>query len=347
MLVDRQALLADLKLCLPGVEKGTNASLEGFDTFWFDGGYIRTYNHRAAVSVPSSVIGLSCALDAPKFYKIISKLKAPQMEIAVVDGSIVFTCGKLEASMPVLDTKIQSMIKALGIDDVEFEAIPEGFLDAVVLCDIENNKSPQRGVYFDDNYALSSDGARANFCSFEGKSPTLYLDTPAVDSLIKLRSPKMMGFSKGWAHFQTDSGSILSVVVKNEKGFPADKVMKWINDIDSSDLLVGGKIPHTLGEAADRVAVFADTSAGAGRVRLRFTSTEIEISAKGEKGIVKESVSCETPLNDVDATFHLAVDAVRQACRVASEFYVVERGGKYVFVFLSGSYKQLVFAKKE
>lgn len=342
MLVNRKIFFKSLKRCLPEVEKGTNATLDGFDSFFFHDGFVSTYNARCAMSVPSFAEGFNCSLNATRFCNVISKLIGDDLELMVENWKVNITCGKFNATLPTQSSKIEPLLQALALNDIKFSPLPEEFMDAVCLCNIPKDKSAKRGLFFSNNQITSSDGGRCNVYTLSKKIPTFYLDLPEVKSLLKFGKPIEISSSKSRVHFRAEDGSVLSCATRNLKEFPIELINKWVSE-KGTDLLQG-KLPDGTKDSLARVCAASESSSFISCAIMTFSDKELEIRTAGADGMATELLPSEIEV-DRKISFEIRPDSVEDLPDGEIGVRLSEVLGKFLFTLSCGTFKKCIFVK--
>lgn len=343
MQVKKAELIAAMRKCLPGVDRGSSI-IEGTDTFIFTEDAIHSYNDAISVSVPFPLPTLKGAVKSMDFFRLISKMKTEVLEIVAVEGAWEIVSGPTKASITLVNSTILGHLQNLKIGDLAWRKLPENFLSAIRLCLMAGNTHPIRGIFVNGNTMVSTDAIRINRHMFKEEVGSFYVDDPAASELLKIGGFKEVATSDGWVSFRGDDGIVFSSKRKDAGQYPYDRIIAQLESFagESGKEDTHNRFPKDLAESVDRVAVLSSEVAGAQAIRLTLRKEDLIIFSERISGRVEEAVKWETPFKK-SPDLEIWVDSgfLREACRKIVQFSIRKNEHATVIVFQSDDYVQI------
>jgi hypothetical protein len=325
MNLTKTSLLEAMKKCLPGVEKGSSL-IEGADAFLFDGTHIHTYNDNIAVSVPVALDGMTGAVKAMDFFRLVSKLNVPLIQVSVAEGKLTFQAGRTKASLVMINTQVEGYVKELDLAGLEWLAIPTNFHEGIRLCKMSSNPTPLRGICVEGDQMASTDSARINSFRLSSEMGSFWLDDPVISELMKLGSPVQYAIRGAWFHAKLTDGTMFSCKRKDHTQFPSAAVKEQVEAITKAKTTgIQNRLPKALSEAVDRVSTMASgLNATSSLVRLTLRKDELELYTTKAFGDAEETVPWETPFES-DPNLRIWVESgfLTEAAKKVMDFHVV------------------------
>lgn len=344
MNIDKSKMLEVLKQCLPGIERGS-ILIEGSDAFLFANNRIYSFNKTVAVSVPIDMENWIGAVKAMDFFKLISKLNAPVISCEIDDSKLKLVAGRTKASIKLIESRVLEHIDSLELESQEFVELPETFYEALRLCKISGNGTPYRGIFISGKDIVSTDQSRINHYELESELPTVWIDDPSINELMKLAKASSMAVSAGWAHFKLENGAIFSTRIKDPSQYPKDILVEKIQAIQCHCELSALELPRKLPEALERVSVLAFDSkdASSSPIKMVVNSEGIQLYAENPSGSIEDSIPWDDGNKPDFQTFNIWVEApfLMEACRKVMMFAISnsEEDGQ-ALVFSAPNYTQ-------
>ena len=190
--LDKPKFLEAMKKCLPGVELGAS-TIQGADTFLLTPGAIHTYNDTIAVTTPVDTGDLSGAVKANDLYKLLSKMNAPIVTATITGNKLHISGGRNKSTLGLVDdSKVRAYIATLGLENAEWQPLPEGFMASVKVCKLSGNKSVFRGVCVgvapdgENSQVFTTDESRICVAPLRGSMPSIWIDDPVIADLTFL-----------------------------------------------------------------------------------------------------------------------------------------------------------------
>lgn len=252
MIINKQKLQEALEIVKPGLSN--KDSIEQATSFAFTKGNVVTYNDEISISHPVEGVEFEGAVVADKLYALINKIKKDEIDIELKDNEIIITSGRSKAGLT-----IASEIK-LPLSEVEtkgkWKPLPKNFNKFLKLAMASCGKDLSRPILScvhitKEGIVEASDGYRVTQCTLEEQMPIkdFLLPATSANNVSKL-NPTKVSEGKGWIHFQTEGGTVISCRVFEAK-YPN------INSILTMDETTRLILPKTIQEVLDRANVFA------------------------------------------------------------------------------------------
>lgn len=256
MKVNKKNLEDALTIVEPGLAK--KEMIDQTTSFAFYKDRVVTYNDEISVSHPVKGLNIIGAVKADKLYAFLKKVKTKKdqddIDIELKDNEILISYRNIKAGLA-----IQSEIKIPNLElPKTYEELPEGFNDSIKFTMTSCSRDMSRPVITcvhvnKDGYIEASDSFRIARCELKQELPinTFLLPASSAVEVVKF-NPIEVGFTKGWAHFRTEEGSVLSCrLVEGEfpDTFPIRK------SFTKTPLEI--KLPNSLNTMIERAIVFA------------------------------------------------------------------------------------------
>ena len=268
MKINKTELQKALEIVKPGL--ANKEIIEQSTSFAFINGNVTTYNDEISISHPLTGLKLTGAVKAEELYKLLSKTKGDEIEMEIKDNEIHFTSGKGKAGLT-LQAEIKLPLEEIA-DKEDWQELPDGFAKDVLFvaqaCSNDMSRPVLTCVHINpEGHIESSDGFRIIRLEKQiGVEESILIPATAAVEVAKLK-PINISLSKGWAHFQSEEGTVLSCRVFDDK-YPA--VGKLLN-VEGIELL----LPKAILEIIERAAVFAK--------RDHFLDEEIQVKIENKK----------------------------------------------------------------
>lgn len=280
MIINKQKLQEALEIVKPGLSN--KDSIEQTTSFAFTKGNVVTYNDEISISHPLDGVEFEGAIIADKLYALINKIKREEIEIELQENEIIITSGRSKAGLT-----IASEIK-LPVQEVEakgkWKPLPKNFNKFLKLAMGSCGKDASRPILScvhitKEGIIEASDGYRVTQCTLEEGMPIKDFLLPAnsANNVSKL-NPTKISEGKGWVHFQTEGGTVISCRIFEAK-YPN------INSILTMDETTRLTLPKTIQEVLDRANVFAHRdSLLEESVNVVVENNRFKISSEGDSG---------------------------------------------------------------
>jgi hypothetical protein len=249
--MDKKVLMDALEKVKPGL--AGKELIEQTTSFAFIKGRVVTYNDEISISHPVEGLDITGAVAAEEMYKILGKIKQEEIDITLKGSEILIKAGKGKIGLNLQKEIILPLEEIPEMED--WYDIPKGFFNAIKLVIYSCDKNPANAIMnsihvHQDGYLEGCDNYRLIQYRLEDKMPvsTFLLPIASAQNIRKL-APIKMGESKGWIHFKTKAGTIISCRILKDK-YP-----------DSANVLKAKgkalKLPKTIWEILDKATVFA------------------------------------------------------------------------------------------
>ncbi len=262
-----------------------NEIIEQSTSFAFVNKYVIAFNNEILIKHPIKNMDITGAIKADILYKLLNKIKADEIDIAITEKEIIFKSGKAKAGLA-----IQSEIK-LPLDEVttatEWVPIPEKFISALVFTKGSASKDTSRPVLMNvhitpNGIIESSDGFRITRVNINEIPITDEFLIPAqyISEIVKIK-PTHMSSTEGWVHFTNENDTILSCRIIDDEFPNMDNHLK----VDG----VNVELPEDIHSILDKASIFTKEGGSIdGVVNISLKKDTIEIHSQSETGWFKE-----------------------------------------------------------
>ena len=252
MKVNKEQLLKALEIVKPGL--ANKEKLEQSTSFAFINGRVATYNDSISVSHPVEGLEIEGAILAENLYKFLGKIKTEEIDLTLKGNEIILTSDKAKAGL-LLQTEIKLPLDEEVSEKGKWHTLPENFLVALsfvmTACTRDMSRPVLTCVHINDKgFFEGSDGYRIARYELEQELPISTFLLPATSAIeVHKLNPIKVSEGNGWVHFKTESGTIISCRILQDK-YPRT---------DSYFTQEGTKVvlPKTIEEILLRAMVFA------------------------------------------------------------------------------------------
>lgn len=346
--LEKAALLAAIKKVLPGVEKG-KTTIEGADQLLFTGTHVYSHNGLVAVAAPCDTQGQAFSVKGMDFFNLVSRLDDLMVILEIKDNKVKLKGGRTKVSMKLMaPDSILAYVDALGASSLEFEAVPEGFKDAVTICMLEGNVTPLKGVaigpHGEGSAVFATDSDRICIHDLPAQMPKFWVDDSIFLDAFKVGDPVGYCVSGPWVHFKFEDGSIFSAQTKECSTYPFVTCSNFISKIPESRVDVAGKLPKDISAAVARVAVLAGADERGSMTRMSFKQEGLELYAENDDGDATDLVPWDVPLeSDPGASVNVTIRFLTGAANKTMDFSLMSHeDGSHFLVFQSDKYIQMI-----
>jgi len=324
MVVDRNKLLAALKLVMPGVESGT-AILDGADTFVFQDGNIYSYNNYISVTVPFPG-DLKGAVKAADFFGLISRFAENDIKIAGKGTFWSIKCGGAKVDLVLLEESVTKNIQKMALNTEKWNVLPKRFFQGLSQVLMTSSKSSLSGIFGIHSVLVSTDEVRINWYDLDSSfKDSFWITDQAVKELIKLEGITQYILSDNWMHFQNDQGVIFSCKRLQQDKYPFGKIEKLISDNQYKAGDVANVFPDKLLAAINRSTALSMNIESYEAVRLTISSEGAEVYSERATGKYTEFVKWDAPMASISPmVIYIGVSMVEQGLRNSKSFYLKE-----------------------
>ena len=332
MRINREEFLKQLESVLPGLS--AKEIIEQSSCFIFKDKAINTYNGEIACS-QKSLLDIEGAVPAIPFISIIRKLQEEELEISLVDTTLLIK-GKQRKAGINMEQDITLPIDAVD-KPKEWKKLPDDFADAIAIV------QPCAGTN-QSQFAMICVHITSKFIeACDNHQVTRYRIKTDVENPILIRkeslrhivSLDMIKFSetKRWIHFRNSDGLILSCQHFIED-YPTDDI--------SEVLKMKGEplsLPKGLKEAVEKAEIFSSENTESNNVIVNIKKGKFKITGKGSYGWFTEIKKSKYDGDSLRFTIppKLLVELVQHynECEVSASRLKVN-GGKFVYVTVLG-----------
>ena len=287
MKVNNLKLQEALEIVKPGL--ANRDSIEQATSFAFIKGHVVTYNDEISISHPVEGLELEGAVSTDILYPLLLKIKQEEIEIEIKENEILIYAGKAKAGLA-LQSEIKLPLEEEIAQKGKWKELPKDFVKfinfAIPSCARDSSRATLTSVHITkEGFIEASDNFRLTQCHMETEMPTKNFLLPADSAMqvVKL-NPIKIAEGKGWIHFQTKQGTVISCRIF-EEAFP---------DVSSLLKMQGIKLilPKTMEEILDRAMVVAKRDKFTEEdVTIDLEDKKLKISAEADSGWITEEVA--------------------------------------------------------
>jgi len=295
MKINRQELLDTLSLIKPGL--ANNEMVEQATHFIFEAGEIYTYNDQITIShqLETGLDGIAIAANA--FYRLLEKLKEPELDCVIKDNQLVIKSGKTKASIAI-EKEIKIPVIDLPEDWIE---LPSNFNQAIKfsLFSISNDmtRPALTCLNISKDAVLSCDNYRVTEYKLDSKIKKKFFLAGSSARVLIRYNPVEYAIDKSWIHFTNEAGTIFSCRTM-QVDYP---------DVSPLFSVEGEKValPKDLIDTIDRTGVFVSTEFDHDKfIELDFQKNKLICKSKGTAGCVEESIKIKWDWEPVVLKIH-------------------------------------------
>ena len=290
MKIQKKVLQDALGIVKPGL--AGKEVIEQSTSFAFIGGHVVTYNDEISISHPVEGLELEGAIESDKLYQFLTKVKLDEIDLEIGENEILISAGKAKAGMALQNEIKLPLDEELGKKG-KWKSLPNDFTKYLVMCipscSTQSTKPLLGAVHVTKEGIIeASDGYRITHCILpdEQEMPVKTFLLPAKSArLVAQIQPVKIAEGKGWIHFKTDSGTILSCRILESDEFPNTSV--HLN-------ITGTKIvfPKTITSIMDRAGVFSkDAEKEVDLIQIHLKDKRLTIKARNNIAWFEESVN--------------------------------------------------------
>jgi len=290
MEINKKDLTEALELVKPGL--AGKELIQQSTSFAFMNGSIITYNDEISVQHPFTFGDkkLTGAVNAEEFYLFLNKVKTDIITLEVTGSEVLFKSGRTRAGFT-MESEIVLPINQIGKRST-WEELPGNFCSGLSLAMGAAGRDMSRPVLTcvcvdQQGTITASDGFKIMHYVLGTNLPTSRFLIPATSAVHIVRlQPTEIAEGKGWIHFKTQGGTIMSCRTFEDE-YPYEKMMGYV-DFDSIEL----ELPKITKELIERASVFYKREHILDEtVNVDIAKRSIKISAKSDTGWSEEDAN--------------------------------------------------------
>ena len=301
MKINKQELITALERVKPGL--GTNDKIKQSTSFAFLGDKVVTYNDKISISHPIEGLDLTGVIASKELYSLLKRIKADEINITSVKNEIKIKAGPIEAGLR-LEKEVKLPLEdELSIPE-EWNLLPDNFVSGLKFCmgcassDFAHPILTCVHVLVEGSMEASDNLRIARYTLQKKLTGVADFLIPAKScaEVVKL-NPSEIAETKGWMHFKTEDGTILSCRVWDDAY------------VDIGDFLEVEGVPVTFTkeviDALSRASIFSKRDSVLDEeVEIAFKNKRIVIQGSSDVGWIKETI--RTKYDDQSLTFTIA-----------------------------------------
>jgi DNA polymerase III sliding clamp (beta) subunit (PCNA family) len=264
--------------------------IEQSTSFAFIGGHVVTYNDEVSLSHPVEGLDFEGAIESDKLYQFLTKVKLEEIDIEVNDTELLITAGKAKAGLALQNEIKLPLDEELGKKG-KWKNLPENFVKYIAMCipscSTQSTKPLLGAVHINQEGIIeASDGYRITHCTLESNMPVKTFLIPSKSAKLMTQiNPEKIAEGKGWVHFKTTEGTILSCRILESDEFPNT----------SNHLNVKGEkiiFPKTISNIMERAGVFSkDSESEVDVIQISLENKRLTVKAKNNIAWFEETVN--------------------------------------------------------
>lgn len=254
MKIEKEKLKTALEIVKPGL--ANKDIIEQTTSFAFIKERVVTYNDEISISHPIEGLKIKGAVQAEELYKFLSKVKTKEIEIKKEGNEIILKSGRATTGYLLKDEIILPLSEEISKKG-KWQDIPENFLEflkfASMSCSKNMTDPKLTCVHVNEKGIIEScDNLRIVHCKLKKQLnvPTFLIPATSINVIFK-NKPIKIAQGKGWVHFKTKVGTIISCRTFKEKYVNTSKYLKPIKKG------IPIRLPKTLNEVLDKAIIFA------------------------------------------------------------------------------------------
>jgi len=282
--INRENLLASLDAVKPGLVSQSSVCFdEQLGKFIFMGGKVYAYSDEIGVCVPSDIRGAGFAVESGKFYELLKKINADEVDVSVDNNEVKIVADNIRAGVSCVPVD-EAPNFLVGVDELSWINIPDDFSDAIkmvlISCDRKTDVPILSCVHISsDGYVETSDVYRftryyLNDCGI-GLDESVLISYTAAAALLNYNVTKMAK-NDSWVYFELDNSGVFACR-RHSGEFP--DFTKLI-DVTGSNI----KFNDDLNVLLDSVMVFSSDGAKCKPINIAVGGGKAMVVAKGESG---------------------------------------------------------------
>lgn len=321
MILNKEKLIQALSLVKPGL--ASKELIEQSTSFAFMDGKVVTYNDEISLSHPVEGLEIEGAIKANEFYQFVNRVKTEEITVDITDNEIVFKSGRTKAGftlqkeikLPLNEVTEKGKWKKLPEDFCHFLSMAAGatghdLTEAIMTCVLVQQ----------DGYLVGSDRQKIMRCEVGEDIGVETFLIPASSALEAASlKPTKIAESKGWVHFKTKEGTVLSCRVFEDTYPDVTELM------EVEGILIS--FPDSIEEMIAQASVFAkrayilDES-----VDIKITGSKLRVSAKSETSWFRDTKKIES---DEEVEFSITPYLLQDILKETKDFRLSENAVKF------------------
>jgi len=210
--INRKELRDALEKVRPGLA-GQKELVQQSASFAFMGDRVVTYNDEISISHPVKSLDIRGAVRADVLFGYLNKLSTDEIDVDYTDEQIKISAGRATAGL-VLEKEVKLPVQEIG-EVGEWQAIPEGLVDAIRFCIPACSRDLSRPalscVHIAGTNVEGSDGFRITRYTLSKPFPISEVMLPILSaSALVNYDVTEVAEGEGWIHFKSDEGTVFS-----------------------------------------------------------------------------------------------------------------------------------------
>lgn len=334
MKIEREELLQQLELVIPGVSK--RDMIEQSNCFLFLKDRIVTYNDEMMISAKCET-GITGAVQAEPLLALIRKLSDAELEITSSDSHIKIKGKGRRLSAIRLDKQVifdYSKMEFPGEED--WKTLPDEFVSAVSrvyqCAGKDSSQFSLTCVHLHKKWIEAFDNFQITryFCKMDLKESIL-VPASTIKNVVSMDINKF-GLTDSWIHF-TNEDELLISCRTDKRDYPDTSP---ILEEEGSEIV----IPKGLSECVERAEIFSVANQDENVVEVTLGNETLQIKGEGAVGWYKEQITIPYKGEEihflVPPSLLYDLSSIKSTQCEVSEDKLIVRGEKWIYVTALG-----------
>jgi hypothetical protein len=289
MIIKVSEMKRALEIVKPGL--ANKEIIEQTTSFAFMNGRVVTYNDEISISHPVKGLEFEGAILADEFYKFLTKVKTEDIDIDLVTNEqIVMKSGRSKVGLTI-QTEITLPIDEELKHGKKWTSIPDNFMEGLQFacqsCSSDMTNPKLTCVHINEaGFIEGTDNYRICKYTLDKELPieTTLIPATAIIVVIKI-NPTKMAQGKGWFHFKTKEGTIISCRTFKEEYV---NLAPFLKNKKTGTVIT---FPDTIFEVLDKAQVFAQRKSSIDEsISIFVKSKVLTVKSESATGWFEEKV---------------------------------------------------------
>lgn len=280
MKIEKQQLQKAIETVKPGLSN--KEIIEQTTSFIFQGGKVVTYNDEISLSHPVEGLDLEGAIKAEEFYKLLSKLKKDEIDMAIEGNEVQLKSGRSKASFT-LTREIQLPFKEEIGEMGKWKKLPNEFNRlakfAMGACSTDMSEPVLTCVHVNEQgYLEGTDSYRITRCYLNGKMPvgTFLIPATSINQVLKIQ-PTHIASGNGWIHFSNGDGAVISSRIYQSEF----KDLSPFMEVEGVEV----EFPASIVSSIEKASIFAKRDVALDeQIKIDIMPKKLMVSGKSDTG---------------------------------------------------------------
>lgn len=328
-----EELLKGVKYVMPAVDQ-VQLVAENSDLITFSQDGLRTFDGTLFMFYPIET-ELDCSVKGKPLGDILSRIGGGNVRLSIEEeknGQFFLKGPGKKLKLPVIE---RNMDQFFLDEDLDFQKLPDDFMEGLSLCVYTASKDVTmgvlQGIYVDGNEMFASDNYRiGNYLMKDSIGAKFIIGRNHVEVLLKIGNFTEFSLDKSWIHFRGQNGERVGCrLIEGEYKF---EQLRKIMDVKEKGQY---EFPDNLGDLIHRAGVFSlQDSSQMWYVKLYREKDQLVVEGISEDGEYEERLAWDSDFPD-DISLEMDPNFVLKLLGITKSF-VLSDDGKFA-VFTKGN----------